>query len=189
MPTWGASDSRLGNNPMTFAFPRDKGHLICDMAMSQFSYGALELAALNGKKMPIDAGFDTLGNLTRDPEEVIKSQRILPTGYWKGAALSHLLDIFAAAISMGNTTAKIAELADGIDQKVSQLFIVINYRAISPKELSEEIIEHSVEYLLNSQSTGAPIIYTGQITIDTRKDNLENGIPVNEKVWEEILAL
>lgn len=84
MPTWGAVDSRIGNNPLVFAFPRREGHLITDMAMSQFSYGALELARLQGRQMAIDAGFDTAGNLTRDPDSVIKSQRILPTGYWKG---------------------------------------------------------------------------------------------------------
>ena len=46
MPTWGAVDSRIGNNPLVMAFPRKGGHLITDMAMSQFSYGALELARL-----------------------------------------------------------------------------------------------------------------------------------------------
>ena len=99
MPTWGAVDSRIGNNPLVFAFPRREGHLITDMAMSQFSYGALELARLQGRQMAIDAGFDTAGNLTRDPDSVIKSQRILPTGYWKGAALSFMLDIFAGVLS------------------------------------------------------------------------------------------
>jgi 3-dehydro-L-gulonate 2-dehydrogenase len=189
MPTWGALDSRLGNNPMTFAFPRAKGNLVCDMAMSQFSYGAMELAVLNGKQMPIDAGFDSQGNLTRDPKEVLKTGRILPTGDWKGAALSHLLDIFAAGLSLGNTTAKAAEFANGTDQKVSQVFIAVNYRAIAPNDRVEELVEHSVEYLLHSKTEGPPIIYTGQITDDTRRDNTDNGIPVNETVWKGILAL
>lgn len=191
MPTWGAVDRRLGNNPLVFAFPREKGDLVCDMAMSQFSYGALELAVLNGKQMPIDAGFDTAGNLTRDPGEVIKSQRILPTGYWKGAALAHLLDIFTAATSLGNSTAAISEFGNNIDQRVSQMFIVINYRAIAPQSLSEEIIEKSVEYLLDSEKANenSSIIFTGQIAIDTRNENLKNGIPVNEGIWEEVLSL
>ncbi len=189
MPTWGALDCRLGNNPLVFAFPRKKGHLICDIAMSQFSYGALEVAALNKKQMPIDAGFDTAGNLTKDPGEVIKSQRILPTGYWKGAALAHLLDVFAAATALGNTTAAISEFGDNVD--VSQMFIAINYRAIAPQPLSEKIIEKSVEYLLGSEEANesSSIIFTGQIALDTRNDNLKNGIPVNDNIWEEILSL
>ena len=41
LPPWGASDPRLGNNPLVIAVPRARGHVVLDMAMSQFSYGAL----------------------------------------------------------------------------------------------------------------------------------------------------
>ena len=67
MPAWGAEDSRLGNNPLTLGFPGREGHVVADLAMSQFSYGKLELAQLQGKSMPVDAGFNEQGILTRDP--------------------------------------------------------------------------------------------------------------------------
>ena len=41
LPPWGASDPRLGNNPFVIAVPRPEGHVVLDMAMSQFSYGRL----------------------------------------------------------------------------------------------------------------------------------------------------
>lgn len=53
MPAWGAEDSRLGNNPLTLGFPGREGHVVADLAMSQFSYGKLELAQLQGKSMPV----------------------------------------------------------------------------------------------------------------------------------------
>jgi 3-dehydro-L-gulonate 2-dehydrogenase len=189
MPTWGAKGARLGNNPIVFGFPRAKGDLIADMAMSQFAYGALEVAVLEGRKMPVDAGWDKEGNLTRDPQAVMDSGRILPTGYWKGAALAQLLDIFAGVVSLGNTTAAISKLGGNID--VSQMFIAVNYRAVAPQELSEPLIEQSVEYLLNSEKAGEKekIIFTGQLAIEARRDNLANGIPVHEEVWKEVLAL
>jgi 3-dehydro-L-gulonate 2-dehydrogenase len=159
------------------------------MAMSQFAYGALEVAQLGGKQMPVDAGFDKNGNLTRDPAAVIESGRILPTGYWKGAGMAHLLDIFAGVVSLGNTTAAISKLDGNID--VSQMFIAVNYRAIAPQALSEALIEQSVDYLLGSQASNEKdrIIFTGQLALETRSDNLENGIPVHETIWNEILAL
>ena len=43
------------------------GHVILDMAMSQFSYGALTGYQLKGQLLPVDGGFDSSGNLTRDP--------------------------------------------------------------------------------------------------------------------------
>ena len=50
MPAWGATDARLGNNPMVLAVPYRDAPLLVDMAMSQFAYGKLEVAAREGKK-------------------------------------------------------------------------------------------------------------------------------------------
>ena len=190
MPTWGALDPRLGNNPMVLAIPREGGHVLLDMAASQFSYGALEVAQLNGKQMPIDAGFDEEGNLTRDPAKVIKSRRILPTGYWKGAGLSFLLDLFAGCMSLGNTTLGVGRLA-GDEHGLSQMFIAIHFRAIAPKEVSDQIAQDAVEYLLASKKDEKTerIVYPGQRMAETRAKNLKEGIPVDERVWAEIRAL
>lgn len=190
MPTWGAVDSRLGNNPLVLAFPRKGGHLITDMAMSQFSYGALELARLEGRKMPIDAGFGRDGELTKDPDAVIRSQRILPTGYWKGASLSFMLDIFAGVLSGGNTVSAVGALP-GDEHGVSQVFVAVDYQKLVSEAEADRIIEGAVSYLLDSEPAGADsrIIYTGQMTEECRRQNLAEGIPVDEAVWKEILSL
>ena len=190
MPTWGATDSRIGNNPLVFAFPRKQGHVVVDMAMSQFSYGALELARLENRQMPVDAGFDMQGRLTRDPDQVIRSQRILPTGYWKGAALSFVLDVFAGCLSLGNTVAGVGRL-EGDEHGVSQVFIAIDYQKIVPTDQAETILNNAVEDLLSSTPSrkGERIVYTGQKTDEIRKENLEKGIPVDEGIWAQIKAL
>lgn len=190
MPTWGAVDSRIGNNPIVFAFPRAAGDLVVDMAMSQFSYGALELARLQNRQMPVDAGFDRQGSLTRDPGQVIQSQRILPAGYWKGAALSFLLDVFAAAISMGNSVCRIGNLP-GDEHGVSQLFLAIHYQTIASNQEIEGIVEEAVEDLLASKRDEHTdrIIYTGQKIQEIREENQALGIPTDEGVWNEILGL
>ena len=190
MPTWGAKDSRIGNNPLVFAFPRKDGHLIVDMAMSQFSYGALELARLEGREMPIDAGFDLQGQLTRNPDAVIQSQRILPTGYWKGAALSFMLDVFAASLSSGNTVSDVGELP-GDEHGVSQIFIAVDYQKLVPVKQAGQAAERAVASLLASKPAAGTgkIIYTGEKTLEYRAENERLGIPVEESVWEEIKAL
>jgi 3-dehydro-L-gulonate 2-dehydrogenase len=191
MPTWGAVDSRIGNNPFVMAFPRSEGaHLIVDCAMSQFSYGALELARLEGRAMPIDAGFDESGDLTKDPDQVIKTQRILPTGYWKGAAISFMLDMFASCLSVGNSVSEIGKLA-GDEHGVSQVFVAINYKVISRDQDVSRIVENAIEDLKSSQpvSTNRPIIYTGEQVAMIRRENEDVGIPVDTRVWDEINAL
>jgi LDH2 family malate/lactate/ureidoglycolate dehydrogenase len=92
-------------------------------------------------------------------------------------------------ISLGNTTAAISELDGNIG--VSQMFLAITYRAVAPQELSEPLIERPVKYLLNSRKAGenGRIIFTGQLAIEARKENLAQGIPVHEEVWKEVPAL
>jgi 3-dehydro-L-gulonate 2-dehydrogenase len=190
MPTWGALDSRIGNNPLVLALPREKGPVVVDMAMSQFSYGALELAQLEGRQMPIDAGFDAAGNLTRDPAAVCQTKRILPTGYWKGAALSFALDLFAGCLALGNTTAAIGRL-DGDEHGVSQVLMAINFHEIAPKEIADVIAEDAIADLLSSKPAdpSGRIVYSGQKTMEIRAQNLAQGIPVDERIWSAITAL
>src|SRR5215469_1901518 len=91
LPPWGGKDPCIGNNPLVIAVPRTKGAVVLDMAMSQFSYGALESYRKRGEMLPVDGGFDTLGRLTRDPGAIEQSWRPLPIGYWKGSGLSVVL--------------------------------------------------------------------------------------------------
>ena len=190
MPAWGAVDSRIGNNPVTLAFPGPRGAVIVDMAMSQFSYGTLELALLDGKQMPVDAGFDVQGRLTRDPAQVIASRRPLQAGYWKGSGLSFLLDVFASCISLGNSVCAIGRLP-GDEHGLSQVFIAVHYRSIAPEKEADAILEDSLEDLLRSEKDKSTdrITWPGLRAIETREKNLAQGIPVDERVWTEIRAL
>lgn len=190
MPTWGALDNRLGNNPLVLAMPRRAGHLIVDMAMSQFSYGALEVARMEGRQMPVVAGYDSEGNLTRDPAAVLKTRRTIPAGYWKGAALSFLLDSFAGALSLGNTLAAASRLT-GDEHGASQVMIAIDIQAIAPREEIEAILDDNVEFLLGSspQDESTRIVYPGQKRLRIREENLAEGIPVDDGIWQAILSI
>ena len=190
MPAWGAVDARLGNNPLVLAIPHAGGHVVLDMAASQFSYGALELARLEGRQMPIDAGFDAQGALTRDPDAVIRSQRILPMGYWKGAGLSQLLDLLAGCLSLGNTTLGIGQLP-GDEQGLSQVFIAIHYTALGGQAEIETLLQDTLDWVSASKpdGSGTPIRWPGSRVPEVRARNLAQGIPVDERVWQSILAL
>ena len=107
-PPWGGMEAAIGNNPLVIGVPRAKGHVVLDMAMSQFSYGALESYRWRGELLPVEGGFDAAGALTRDPDAILQSQRLLPTGYWKGSGLAVVLDLMAAMMSLGNATHQIA---------------------------------------------------------------------------------
>src|SRR5260370_41835124 len=78
LPVWGAKTPTLGNNPLIIAIPRPGGHVVLDMAASQFSYGTLAAYSKRGQPLPVDGGFDTAGNLTKDAAAIEAAQRALP---------------------------------------------------------------------------------------------------------------
>jgi 3-dehydro-L-gulonate 2-dehydrogenase len=82
MPAYGATDVRLGNDPLVIAVPFGEDAVVLDMALSQFSYGAMQMAALKGQELPVFGGYDKDGQLTNDPSAVMETGRTLSIGYW-----------------------------------------------------------------------------------------------------------
>ena len=188
MPAWNAVDRRLGNNPIVLAVPFRDEAIVVDLAMSLYSYGKMELAQMKNEQLPVDGGFDSVGNPTKDPSKIIESGRFMPIGYWKGAGLSLLLDILTTILSNGMATHEYTK------QKIefaSQVFIAFdlskthNYSSIARK--IEEIINDYKQSI--PDSPGNEITYPGEHVLETRKRNLEEGIPVLKKVWDEVLGL
>ncbi len=189
MPAWGAVDARLGNNPLVFALPHQDEAIVLDMAMSQYSYGALELYTIKKQLLPVQGGYDKNGNLTNDPRAILDSQRVLPIGYWKGAGLSLLLDILAVLLSGGNSTSQITRR--GPESSLSQVFI-----AIDPSRLYNfNSIHTAIQQILDDyhqsvpQNAGDKILYPGERVLETRNNNRKEGIPVSRAIWEGIKAL
>jgi 3-dehydro-L-gulonate 2-dehydrogenase len=188
MPTWGAVNSKLGNNPLVIAVPYQNEAIVLDMAMSQYSYGMLDFYQLKNQQLPVPGGFTTEGTLTTDPQSIMKSQRILPVGYWKGAGLSLLLDILATILSGGLSVSAISKQKAEIG--VSQVFIAIalsrlkNFNAIS-----SAIAQIIADYHDSIPEKGSTILYPGEKVMSVRKENTTNGIPVLKSVWQEIQTL
>jgi 3-dehydro-L-gulonate 2-dehydrogenase len=189
MPAWGAVDNKLGNNPLVIGVPYKDEAIVLDMAMSQYSYGALELYEMKNEVLPVVGGFDQEGRLTNDPASIRQSRRVLPIGYWKGAGLSLLLDILGTVLSGGLSTASISK--QKTETNLSQVFIAIDSRKLS----NVKSIADTVYQIINDYHQSQPenktkkIPYPGEKVLMTREENNRSGIPVIKSVWEEILAL
>ncbi len=189
MPTWGAKDPRIGNNPFVIAIPYENEAIVLDFAMSQFSYGKMEQFSNDGKKLPYPGGFNEQGELTTDPGEILETWRALPLGYWKGAGLSLLLDIMATILSGGLSTHQISSCSS--EYGISQVFIAINIRNLPNFPAIDNSIHQIIEDLQNSIPVNASekIRYPGESVVRIREENQKNGIPVNVDIWEKILSL
>ena len=189
MPAWGAKDQKLGNNPLVIAVPYKEDAVVLDMAMSQYSFGAMEMAVIKKESLAYHGGFDKSGNLTNNPSAILASRRPLPIGYWKGAGLSLLLDILAALLSGGLSTQAISKKE--VEHAVSQVFIAIDLIQLGESSVINRTIQGIIDDYLQSipQDERTSVTYPGQRVIETRKRNTENGIPVLKEVWDQIEGL
>lgn len=186
MPPWGSATRKIGNNPLVIAIPRPEGHILLDMAMSQFSGGKTEIYRRSNRQFPVPGGYDSAGALTCDPDAIHESKRPLPIGHWKGSGLAVLLDLVAALVSGGRSTCQIGREKE--EYGVSQVFIAINVcTAPHLHQTMEETVQdlHSAPALEQNE----PVRYPGEGMLQTRQDNLKNGIPVDEDYWQEVLEM
>jgi 3-dehydro-L-gulonate 2-dehydrogenase len=186
LPPWGAIDARIGNNPIVVSVPRPGGHVVLDMALSQFSYGALASYRLRGEPLPVAGGFDAQGELTRDPAAIEASRRPLPIGFWKGSGLSIVLDLLASLLSGGRATHQVSTDPEQ-ETGLSQVFIAIDVSTLD--ESGERIADEIVEHLHASTTSGDTVRYPGERTLDTRRRNLEQGVPVEPSIWHHVRGL
>ncbi len=189
MPAYNAADSRLGNNPLVMALPYDEEAIVLDMAMSQFSYGAMEMAVMKNEKLSVFGGYDKEGNLSDDPSVILETRRSLPIGYWKGAGLSLLLDILAAILSGGLATYEISKQQS--EHALSQVFVAIDISRLSNHSSIGATVQNIIHDYHQSLTTDEmkQISYPGQRVLATRQRNLKEGIPVLKKVWQEVKNL
>ena len=189
MPAWGAKDFRIGNNPLVIAIPYQDEAIVLDFAMSQFSYGKLEVYKLGEKLLPFPGGFNVSGELTADPGEILLTRRALPIGYWKGSGLSLLLDILAATLSGGFSTHEISNRE--AEYALSQVFIAIRLNEPASSGAIEKTIQDIIGDLKRSDPVDpeTEIRYPGENIVKVRNENKKNGIPVNKEFWERILSL
>ncbi|MEO5815846.1 MAG: 3-dehydro-L-gulonate 2-dehydrogenase [Gemmatimonadaceae bacterium] len=183
LPPWGSTSPRIGNNPLVIGVPRAGGHVVLDMAMSQFSYGALSVHRLRGTELPVDGGYDEEGLLTRSPAAIERTKRLLPIGFWKGSALSIVLDMMATLLSAGQATHEIAPVvADETGQ--SQVFLAIDASVLGTDGTSS--LDRIIEDL---HDTGDGVRYPGERTLATRRQSMAEGVEVEPSIWEAVRTL
>ena len=183
LPPWGATVPRVGNNPLVIAIPRpgrDGAHVVLDMAMSQFSYGALASYRRRGEPLPVPGGYDAAGELTTDPAAIEASHRPLPIGFWKGSGLALMLDMMAALLSGGRATHQIPAHPEQ-ETGLSQVFMALDLSLLEAPATTPGTVDAILEDLQTR--------YPGERALETRRQNLEQGIPVEPSIFELVRSL
>ena len=180
MPAWGSSSNSIGNNPLSIAIPYEADDFILDMAMSQYSFGKLQVTASADEELDYIGGVDKYGNATKDPRAITAGGHVYPMGYWKGSGLAIALDILASILSDGNSTYDVDMLNRGMCVGVTQIFIAIDPKAFTNDKRINEIIADTIDYI---KEGGDEISYPGERMIRKRRIQEEDGIEVDDEYW------
>ena len=189
MHAWGSTEPTLGNNPFVLAVPRRSGHVVLDIALSQYSFGKLSDYKRENKRLPYVGGYNSKGELSDIAEEIYNSKRPLPIGYWKGSGLSILLDLIATILSGGKSSFELGFKEH--DTGMSQVFIAIDPSKVQSSESINQIADNIISYLKNSSPNEDvdQILYPGERIKKTKEDNLRNGINIDPEIWEKVIKL
>lgn len=191
MPMWGSKVPGVGNNPFCMAIPRKNGPIVLDMAMSQYAYGKLGVYRLAGKQLPYPGGFDKDGNLTSDPGAIEESQRILPTGYWKGTSMAIVLDMAAAVMANGKTGVDMDREGRGSCTGCCQIFIAYDPYLFGGEDEIQEKLDDRVTSAdaTEPDHEGGRVTCPGENVASTRARNLKEGVVVDPAVWQQVQDL
>lgn len=110
-------------------------------------------------------------------------------GYWKGSGISILLDLMSTVMTNANSVQKIGTFGDEIG--LSQMMIAMDPSKFQDAGITDRIVDELVADIKSSipAEEGGQVFYPGEIEINTRRDNMENGIPVLEEKWNAVLAM
>ena len=95
----GSKEALFGTNPISFAWPRPgHGPVVYDMATAAMAMGDVQIAARDGRQVPLGTGLDANGDPSTDPAAIAKGV-LLPFGGYKGSAIALMVELLAAGLT------------------------------------------------------------------------------------------
>lgn len=203
-PTF-STERLLGTNPIAVAIPAGKQPpFVADFATTTAANGKLEILQRKGLDAPIGWIQEKDGEPTSNPHALKGGGALLPLGgdrehgSHKGYCLGAWVDIFSAVLSGANYgpwvppfVSFLAPPADPVGSGIGHFFGAMRVDAFRP---ATEFKEH-MDNWINRFRTATPVAGQDRVMIpgDPEREmetaRLKNGIPVNEKVVEDLELL
>ena len=183
---FGGSDRRLSTNPICIGVPIDGGDpVILDVTTSMVAEGKLMVAANKGEYVPDGWIIDRDGNPTTDPKAFYDGGALLTVGAHKGSGLSIVTDLLAGAVSMGRSSDP-----DDVVLRNNMLSIYIDPAAYAPDGSVITEARRFVDWVKASppMRAGEPVLAPGDIERRTRKERMRDGVPIDDKTFEDLIA-
>ncbi|MEN6479069.1 MAG: Ldh family oxidoreductase [Anaerolineales bacterium] len=185
---WGGRTKALGTNPICVAVPGLKtSGITLDMATTVVARGKVQVAALEGKDIPLGWALDDDGNPTTDPN---RAAQMVPVGEYKGYGLALLVDVFCALLSGAAISADIGHLFSGSDQPqgMGHFFGAMDIAAFGPVTAFKARVDELVATMkANPPRDGFDqVLVPGEPELLKANEYRAKGIPMAEDVVEQM---
>ena len=180
----GSNEALFGTNPLSFAWPRP-GHnpVVYDMATASMAMGDVQIAARDGREVPLGTGLDANGQPTTDPAAIAKGV-LLPFGGYKGSAIELMVELLAAGLTgeQFSYEAKENDNGDGGPPRGGEMVIALSPELIAGPGWPEHV-EAFMDRLTSLKGVRVPGARRHKNRLDTGPRN------INEALVETIRGL
>jgi uncharacterized oxidoreductase len=178
----GGTDRRLSANPIAASAPGPDGApLVLDVSTSAIAEGKIQVAKNRGEQLPPGCTIDSEGRPNQDPAVFYGPPvgALLPFGGHKGYGLSIFCEIFAGALSGGQTTNPDNATAGRLVNNM--LSLVFDPEAFCGAEAFKLEIARLAAWVKASPPVrpGAEVLLPGEIERRTRARLERDGIPLD----------
>lgn len=186
MAPLGGRDKLLGTNPLCVAVPGgERGPVILDMATTQTARGKVQVAAVEGREIPLGWGVDKDDRPTTDPAEV---WRLLPVGGAKGYGLAIVLEILSAVLSGAMVGNQVGFMFDAptTSQRLGHFMGAMDLSGFGDVGAFRQRMDGLIGYLKDSDREEGvlEILVPGEPESRAAEANRRQGIPFSEDIHD-----
>jgi len=187
---WGGMEPVTGTNPMSIGIPAGKSYpIVVDFATTIVAQGHVKKFLIEGKPIPDGWLIDRQGHPIKGYDLTLKGLNefwetggaLRPFGTYKGYGINVAIDLICGGLTSSGTGLRAK--GQGV------LVIAIDIRAfVSIEEFKEEVDQFIAEIKTSPLLPGfQEILLPGEREYRMMEIRKKEGIPVHEKVWQEIL--
>jgi L-2-hydroxycarboxylate dehydrogenase (NAD+) len=196
---------KLGTNPFCWAVPAEtEPPFIADMATTTVANGKLEVAARKGESIPEGWAQAADGQPSNDPYVVEQGGTLVPLGSdalrsrHKGYALGAMADILSGVLggaNFGPWVPPFVPYVEGHSEKtgegIGHFLGVWRVDAFREKSYFKRQMDRWIQSMRDTtpENANEPVKIPGDPERATELERRKNGIPLNEKVYQDLLGI
>jgi LDH2 family malate/lactate/ureidoglycolate dehydrogenase len=194
----------FSTNPLSFAAPCGRHpSFVLDMSTSVTTVNRVEMHAQEGREIPAGWARDAAGNPTTDPNMACALSPLGVTaelGAFKGAGLGMMVTILSGILSGSwfpieatreSAAANASKPVEYDQPTMGHVFAALKIDAFQPLDQFRAAMDAMIEALHAAPPArpGDKVCYPGEIEAATAIERSKNGIPINDRLFDELQAM